>query len=321
MRGRTASAGPVFRALADGSLARHEVVTPGMCGPTTLFAGRLGDWTWDAVSESCGVDAYRARDAGGEPTYLAFSYFRIRSSAELHPLMLTFGDRLHVVSRVFGEGSESVLVLHRVRRDGAAADEPVDPVRFHTPDEPGAIRVENFNRWIVRTRAGDNTDLARSAPAGFRHRHLPTVDPALSARRAVASARTRGTFLDSEPPGRTTVVDGFRSEYRVDASRDLNGVGLLYFASYFAIVDRTLLELWQHLGRGTALYGRRVVLDQRIAYVGNAGADAVLDILTTVRRRCGDPAEELVEMVVRDRCAARLLAVCSLSARVPGEQP
>ena len=76
-----ASAGPGLRALPDGSFARTEVVTPAMCGHNSLFAGRVGDWTWDAVSAACDVDAYRAHDETGVPTYLSFHYVRIRGDA------------------------------------------------------------------------------------------------------------------------------------------------------------------------------------------------------------------------------------------------
>ena len=209
---------PGLRALPDTSFARTEVVTPAMCGHNSLFAGRVGDWTWDAVSAACDVDAYRAHDETGVPTYLSFHYFRIRGGSALHPLLLTFGDRLDVVSQVFGLGSESLLTVHRVARDGEA------------------LHVENVNRWISRSRPDTNRDLVRAAPAGFDHHRLPAVPPDLDPRRAYTGARRDLTFRPWAAGGPTLAL-----EYPVEASRDLNGVGLLYFASYFSVVDWAVL--------------------------------------------------------------------------------
>ena len=274
---------PGLRALPDASFARTEVVTPAMCGHNSLFAGRVGDWTWDAVSAACDVDAYRAHDETGVPTYLSFHYFRIRGGSALHPLLLTFGDRLDVVSRVFGLGSESLLTVHRVARDGEA------------------LHVENVNRWISRSRPDTNRDLVRAAPAGFDHHRLPAVPPDLDPRRAYTGARRDLTFRPWAAGGPTLAL-----EYPVEASRDLNGVGLLYFASYFSVVDWAVLRLWRHLGRGTADFLGRAVLDHQLLYLGNADADSVLAIEVGARRV---EEAEVVDTVIRDRDTAEVLAV------------
>ncbi|MDO0913253.1 hypothetical protein QQM39_21110 [Streptomyces sp. DT2A-34] len=48
----------------------------------------------------------------------------------------------------------------------------------------------------------------------------------------------------------------------------LNGVALVYFAAYFAIVD-AVLAYWRHLGRTDAAFLRRRVTDQRLRRFGN----------------------------------------------------
>ncbi|MET9457723.1 LnmK family bifunctional acyltransferase/decarboxylase [Streptomyces canus] len=302
------------------TVVRTERVTPGMCGPNSLFAARLGDWTWDAVTAATGTDVYDARGEDGSPVYLSFSYFRIRGSRVLHPLSLGFGDRIHVVSGVFGEGSESVLTLHRVRRDDGSAPRPLDPVAFHTEPDPGDLRVENFNRWIARGRDGSNKGLVRAAPVGFSHRHLPVVPREFSPRLAYAHARDNGTFLDGPPAGHDAVVTGFTVDYPVEASRDLNGVGLLYFASYFAMLDWALLRLWAHLGRGEREFRDRAVLDQRICYLGNADADTTIRLTLILWRNTADPAEERVEAVLHDigRDTALAVAELKIAGRKPG---
>lgn len=72
--------------------------------------------------------------------------------------------------------------------------------------------------------------------------------------------------------------------YQVSASRDLNGVGLLYFASYFSIVDWAVLCMWRHLGRPASSFLRRRVLDRQLGFIANANADDTLDVEVTSHR-------------------------------------
>lgn len=273
------------------SVTRTEVVRPAMCGHNSLFAGQIGDWTWDAVSALCDVDVLRARNAAGDPTYLSFYYYRIRGSRAFHLRTPTFGDELRITTDLYDFGSESVLAHHRIERGG------------------DSLRVENLNRWI--SRGGEKTSnetLVRASPVGFAHRHLPTLPAHLSPRAACGVARTALTFRPDEP-GFAGTWPKRRLHYPVDPSRDLNGVGLLYFASYFSIVDRALLDLFRGLGRSDGAFLDRVVVDQQLCYLGNADADCVIAI--DVCRRVGH-ADELVDVVLRDSRTDRLLAVCTL---------
>ncbi|NUT44684.1 MAG: biosynthesis cluster domain-containing protein [Thermoactinospora sp.] len=288
--------------LDESTVTRTALVTPGMCGPNSLFVGQLGDWTWETVTALCDVNAFDASNEDGSPTYLSFYYFRIKAGRDMHVNGLTFGDRLDVTSRLFGFGSESILALHKVSPAGAGAA-AVEPEEFYRFDDPKAVYVENFNRWITRSAPGSNEGLVKSSPVGFRHDHLPRLPDAYSPRRVYNHARSRLTFLDAVPPdGERLSVD-----YRVDASRDLNGVGLLYFASYFSITDWALLQLWRARGRSTESFLRRVVLDQRLCYLGNADADAVLRIDVDA---WGSPDDELFNVVIKNH--GRTIAVSTL---------
>ncbi|HEY6797890.1 MAG TPA: LnmK family bifunctional acyltransferase/decarboxylase [Kineosporiaceae bacterium] len=301
---------------ADGSLVRHVLVTPGMCGPNSLFVGRLGDWTWDAVSAACDVDAYAAHTQDGAPTYLSFYYYRVRGSVRFHPLRLTFGDRLQVVSRVFGFGSESVLTVHRLRRDTGGPVQPLVPEDFYSYADEDCLYVETFNRWIARSRPDRNTDLVRSSPRGFRHRHLPVLPDGFSPRPVYARARRDGTFV----PGGDAAVR-FAIDYAVEPSRDLNGVGLLYFASYFSVVDWAVLRLWRRLGRDHRAFLGRAVLDHQLCYAGNADADAVLRCEVAWRPGAGAGNPEVVDVVIRDRASDSLLAVSTQRIAATGGEP
>lgn len=285
-------------------VAEHRV-TPSMCGHNALLAGRIGDWTWDLVGDACDVDVLTARNADGEPTYLSFCYYRIVGSRRFHLRTPEFGDRISVRSAVYGLGSQSVVTLHELRGSlpPASSIEPAEFFRFADPD---CLSVVNYNRWVSRGTTGSNTGLVRSAPPGFRHEHLPPLPADFSPRQPFRRALTTGT--PRETP--FVAVGETRTVFPVDITRDLNGAGLLYFAAYFAIVDRAVLAMWRRLGRDTDSFLGRVLLDQQLCLLGNADADAVLT--AHVRWSSVVDGRRAVDVTVTEDATARPIAVCAL---------
>ncbi|MET8784672.1 MULTISPECIES: LnmK family bifunctional acyltransferase/decarboxylase [unclassified Streptomyces] len=294
------------------SPSRHVVVTPGMCSGGSLLFGRIGDWTWDAVADACGMNVHAARTPAGKPAYLAFYYFHVRGGRTVHPHGLTFGDELRVTSRVFRLGGSSVITLHRLApADLPLPDAPLDPAEVYDDPYPDCLYAQNFNRWVARTETG-NTSLAQVLPTGFDDADLPRLPNRYSPRALVGAARAAGAFHPAGPPGFTEAGGSHTVEYTLDVVRDLNGAGLMYFASYFSIFDTALLRLWHSLGRTDAQFLRRRVTDQRIAYVGNADPGAVFTI--TLRRwlHPDRPGSEAVDMALREKATDRLIAVCAV---------
>lgn len=300
-----------FEVLDSSTVRRRVAVKPAMCGYNSLFLGQVGDWTWETVGALCDTDVLGARDAAGSPTYLAFHYYRVRGSGEFHLRSLTFGDELDVVSRSFSFGSESVLTLHEITSTTAGGKPPaaLEPDPFYLPPAAGTLRVETFNRWIARQDAHSNRGLVLSSPPGFRHEHLPRLPDAYSPRLAYGRARRHLTFLEEPGERYVTVAEGFTTRYTVDVTRDLNGVGLVYFAAYFSIVDQAVLRQWHALGRGDRAFLRRRVVDQQLCFLGNADVGTEFEIGVSVRARAADPAEEVVDTVVRAAGTDELIAV------------
>ncbi len=312
---------PASHAMADAvamlgpnSVYRRVTVKPAMSGHNSLFVGQIGDWTWDAVTSLCGTNVFSATNASGAPTYLAFYYFHLRCSPTIHPTALTFGDRIEAVSSLFNCGSESVLTLHRIRKqgEGGLPAQPVDLQEFYDFPRNDCLYVETFNRWIARSREKSNQDLIRSSPADFEYSHLAPLPDRYSPRLACGYARANNTFHDPQAPGQVCVVDGFQTEYRVDITRDVNGVGLVYFASYFSIIDGALLKLWRHLGRSAQSFLNRVVLDHKLCYFGNAELDSLLRITLKSWRKTGEPGQEIYNTVIQDHESSRVIAVSTI---------
>lgn len=178
------------------------------------------------------------------------------------------------------------------------------------------LYVENFNRWIARSRPGSNQRLSEVAPPDFTSAHLPRLPNQYSPRTPVGRAREAGTFCSEVPPGFTSTGPVHTSEYALDVARDINGAGLVYFASYFSIFDTALLRLWRSLGRGDEQFLQRKVIDQKVGYFGNADPGAVFTISVRRWRSETQPEIEIADMAMRDSRTGRLLAVTGIELEV-----
>ena len=125
----------------------------------------------------------------------------------------------------------------------------------------------------------------------------------------------RGTSLIDATPRHdyTLVVDEFRVNYKVDITRDINAVGLIYFARLFLDVDWAILKAGGTVGRSDESFLTRVVVDQKICYVGNANVDSVFTIKVKLWKRVGHSGYEVFDVVIRkDRDTERMIAICTV---------
>jgi probable biosynthetic protein (TIGR04098 family) len=308
--------------IDHSSSSRKVVVSPGMCSGGSLVFSAIGDWTWEAVAAACRTNVYAARTPQGRPAYLSFYYYRVRGGKTIHPHGLTFGDELQVDSRVFHLGRQSVLTLHRLApADLGVAATPLDPAEVYELPHPDCMYVENFNRWISRSRPGSNDGLAKVVPADFTFDDLPPLPNRYSPRTLVGRARKAGGFCIPAPAGFVEVGPEYTFEYALDVARDINGAGLVYFASYFSIFDKALLHMWRLLGRRDKSFLQRRVIDQKVGYFGNADAGAVFTI--TTRRFCSRarPGTEIADMMLRDSVTGKLLAVAATTIARGRDRP
>jgi probable biosynthetic protein (TIGR04098 family) len=290
--------------------SRRVIVSPGMCSGGSLIFSRIGDWTWEAVSASCGMNVHAARTPEGEPAYLSFYYYRVRGGNAVHPHGLAFGDELRADARVFQFGGQSAITLHRIAPAGLRIpDGPLDPAEVYEHPHPDCLYAETFNRWIARGRPGSNRGLALVAPPDFSYQDLPRLPVAYSPRARVGRARATGSFHPGGPPGFVEAAPAQTFEYELDVVRDLNGAGLMYFASYFSVFDTGLSRLWRSLGRTDEQFLRRKVTDQRIGYFGNADLGARFTVEVRAWRSETRPHTELVETAMRETETERLIAV------------
>lgn len=302
-------------------VSRHVVVSPGMCSGGSLFVSRIGDWTWEAVGAACGMNVHAARTAEGEPAYLSFYYFHVRGGDLVQPHGLSFGEELRVSSRVFQFGSQSALTLHRVAPAGLRIPGRLDPEELYEHPHPDCLYVENLNRWIARAEPGSNRGLALVAPPDFSFHNLPHLPNAYSPRSLAGRVRATGAFHPGGPPGFVEAGRPMTFDYALDVVRDLNGAGLMYFASYFSIFDTALLRFWRSLGRTDKVFLRRKVTDQKVGYFGNADPGTVFTITVRVWRSSARPDREVADMAMRERATGKLIAVTAVETEIAMPPP
>lgn len=294
--------------IASNSLLRHITVKPSMCGHNGLLVGRIGDWTWETVSHACGINVFAAHDPEGIPTYLSFYYFHLFGDSRFYLHRSTFGDVLQIVSSCFSLTAESVLCLHRLAYlDTQCPADPLALEEFLAP-RPGCLYAMNVNRWIKRGAQG-NRVLCSATPEGFRFQHLPGVPRGLSPRLHYDEARQRGHFAH---PVDYRFVTTYEFPYSVDVSRDFNGVGLMYFSTFFSIVDKTVSAVWADLGRSYQDYFDRRVTAERVLFLGNADAGAALSLNATLRARPDRPGTEHLDIQITESATGRLLAIADV---------
>ncbi|SEE67552.1 biosynthesis cluster domain-containing protein [Streptomyces sp. 2231.1] len=310
-------------------LKRRVRVRLGMSGSIHLLAAQIGDWTWETVACLCHADVLSARNEAGAPTYLAFYHIRVRGGLALHSGSMRPGDRLVVAATCFRQGPMSVLTAHRIERDGSGDsegslrvvdDSPPNAVELYERPRENAMYVETFNHWIARSSPDSNSDLVKSAPPEFTTDHLPELPAAYDLRSTFLRARTKHTFHDPDDPEYRSSAETVEFEYPVDVVRDLNGVGLLYFASYLSLTDKAAHALWRRQGRSNRDFLDRIVLDRQISYLRNADLDSTLVLSARTRTHVTDLGREVVDVLIRDRDSGYVLAVSTLHTLNPPQE-
>ncbi len=263
------------------ALSQRRVVTASWSGHNAGLVSRVGDWTWDVAHRFCGVAPYTARNAEGKPSYLFFCYFRLRGCGGVHVRSFGLGAVVDVRSTAFSPGPSALYTVHCITPAGAPSA-PLDLARLRAAEPSGTLYAETYNRWVSRSAGDSNESLVKAVPPEFRNVHLPELPPEHHPRAALRRSRETGSFAD--PDGLETVHRTTDLVRDVNVARDINGVDLLYYASYFSIVDEALLSAWEAAGRDKASFLARHPTEQRIAYFGNADFTSRLRVGTTLRR-------------------------------------
>ncbi len=268
-----------------GTAAAQSAQTPSTPHTNATFSLELGmphlgrnNLSESALFKAIGADRWRQiekagktpsaliRDEAGERLYATFYYLELKLSPDL-PLA-TFGENstVHFVtdlshySKVYLDGRHSLV---------------------NYPDS----WIRSSNVFIYQERGPSK--LSVTVPVNMDFSEIPELPEQPDSLNLCRQAKARGSFIDPQP-GEIELYAGEREfVYQIDADRDLNGAGLVYFANFISFLDLAERRLLSELDdpMPPRLLDRRSTYFRRIGYFGNAQSTDRLHILLKTRIR------------------------------------
>ena len=228
------------------------------------------DLQWTEIGRLTGTPASRLRDADGREVYASIYYVEIDGFPPVGLRAFGPDDDLEVVSALGRYGSTMLEVEHRLVAAGSPSEEP--------PTNRAAAPYVRLSNVLVALGTGPD-DLRIATPANARLDAIPLLATQPESYRLTRAASNRGSFGPAPGDARPLGTPGFAVTLPINPDRDLNGVGLLYFANYVAFLDaaeRAALTAADACA-SDALDGR-VTLRRQIGFYGNCRASDTLHV-------------------------------------------
>jgi probable biosynthetic protein (TIGR04098 family) len=234
-------------------LGRHNL------SESALFKA-IGNDRWKQIENVGGVQSALIHDDARSRLYATFFFMEVHLPREM-PLS-SFGENCTVQFDV------ELTHFSKVYLDG----------RYALAAHP-EYGVRASNVFIYQERGPSK--LSVSVPVNMDFSRIPELPAVPDSLGLCREARGRGAFLDPLP-GDIALFEGEREfVYRIDADRDLNGAGLVYFANFISFLDLAERQLLSAMDRPVppGLLDGRSTYSRRIGYFGNATSTDSLHIL------------------------------------------
>jgi probable biosynthetic protein (TIGR04098 family) len=262
----------------------------------------LADLQWTEIGRLTGCPASRQVDEHGREVYASVYFVGVDGPPEAGLRAFRPDDALDVVSTL-GRFGQTMLEAEHV----------LVPAEPPSASSPAGLRVRLSNVLVALGSGPD--DLQISTPVNARLEGIPALPTQPESYRLIREAKARGAFFEPPAGARPLWSPSHASTIPINPDRDLNGVGLLYFANYVAFMDaaeRAALE--SEGGFAAASLDGRVTVRRQIGFYGNARpADA---LLVEVDAFALDAARLLVNHRVHRRSDGRLIAIASAERRL-----
>ena len=236
----------------------------------------LGHLRWQSFQQLTGVRTRDVVDAEGRRLYATFYHVDIAFPPSSPPH--AFGENDPVVwLGTLGAFGRNILdgrfVLHRVV-DGAPEPHVSDAEPLERLLNSGVPVIRLSNIFIAKE-AGPGT-LRIGQPANVDFTRIRALDTTPDGHDVNRLARDLGRFFDAPPSARPRPHARATIEHPIDADRDVNAAGLVYFANFpafFQVAERKVLAALPHGGLPRPWVDRRGTLRRRIGLFGNARLD------------------------------------------------
>lgn len=265
----------------------------------------LQDVQWTELGRLTGCPASRQVDANGREVYASIYFVDVDGLPDVGLRAFRPDDELAVLSTLGRFGQTMLEADHLLVPPDVLAAAPPDTL-------PPGLRVRLSNVLVALGSGPD--DLRISTPANASLDAIPALPTQPESYRQVREAEVHGAFF-APPPGVTALVSAGPLTIPINPDRDLNGVGLLYFANYVAFLDAAERAALQGADAfpPAALDGRTTVR-RRIGFYGNARGSDTLVVEVDVFPLGGPRL--LVNHRVRRQSDGRRIAIASAERRL-----
>ncbi len=247
----------------------------GLCDHAGVSLGQLlrmlGDISWELVSKISGTSVYNATRKG-RPCYLGFLHIDVRTNG-LTLADIKLAHQVTLTSSILADVVPERLTS-LVRLSTRADHSPVEFAELASPRDK-SIYFQIGMIWIARTEDASNHKMTRSTPDGYSDAHFP---PGLASEQEKAMARHESARFEegaswAGSPDQFIELQRVRVPYVISRSLDLNGVQLVYFASYPHIYQSALTPLCHEMGLEPRHHDEMSLL-----YFGNADVGDALEV-------------------------------------------
>lgn len=239
-------------------------------GETALLK-LIGELRWRQLAGLCGVDSKGMIDAEGDRLYATFYFVDIQFPPGMSMASIGENDRLTIVNTIDYDGKSLIDGFHFLYPASWPDDKKVP-----LPDSESAlalgIPVAHTSNAFVKMFQGAGW-LKKSGPAVPGMVNVPTGPGGKETYRQIVAVGGGNRTWRMPDDTYDRLIDGQQTiEYVPDNDRDLNGLGLLYYANYPAVLDyaeRRLIGEHGLFDIGSDLLDLRSTMRRQSAYLSN----------------------------------------------------
>ena len=230
----------------------------------------LGDLRWRHVTRISGVSSKLLADATGNRLYPAFFYVESAFPADRPMASHGENDVLCVVDSMRRYGHSMLdgfsYLITDVQRETFAAPlkGPAHAAALGIP----SIRMSNV--FVMQFSGADWLKKGRPADGLIEGIHELQEAPECY---GIGKRAEQAGYIDLPDPSYTPLHNApVEYEYKVQPDRDVNGVGLLYFANYTIFLDLAEREALKNTRYPLSddLINKRTIVNRKVAYLNNA---------------------------------------------------
>ena len=269
-----------------------------------------GALQWRAIARRTGMRMRDLRADGGRPVYASFYYAWMRFPINRPISSHRIDDRLGFSTSIQLFGDTMVDGVHRLwTEQELAGGEP--NVASAPPDvgcstKGGGAWIRMSNVFVAKKEGPAKLEVC--SPSNLSPQRFSRSAERFDTYHKIKKVRAQLVFPASG--NRKSVPLGeCIAQIPINPDRDINGVGLVYFANYVTFLDsaeRTLLGRLVDTQGARLDVGTRSLVEREIAYYANAQADDVVEVKVTASRLERRPEDPPRTVLVRfDYCAHR----------------